>query len=193
MPTKLAEFPTCGLKLSVKEMSPTKVQRLYAEHIHGILFRLIGEVFAALPRAQTAVASGYSQRRDPATGQLQDEYLLSVRAPRSEWEMNDFTHLAAIRSSSGTTGQRFRLWSRCASRSLGHTRADALLHGFRARNESPCSALLSGFGGRSLAAVRAQRSECCIASKAASLCPHSVVDSRCALASRRTFRKLAGR
>ncbi|WP_457334546.1 DUF4236 domain-containing protein [Rhizobacter sp. P5_C2] len=96
MPTKLAAVPARGLKLSVKDLTATKVQRLYAEHVHGILFRLIGEVFAALPKAQTVVASGYSQRRDPATAQLRDDYLLSVRVQRSNWEANDFAHLAAI-------------------------------------------------------------------------------------------------
>jgi Protein of unknown function (DUF4236) len=96
MPTKLAAMPGRGLKLSVKEMTATKVQRLYAEHVHGILFRLIGEVFAALPTVQTVVASGYSQRRDPATAQMRDDYLLSVRVQRPEWEANDFAHLNAI-------------------------------------------------------------------------------------------------
>ncbi len=96
MPTKLAAVPARGLKLSVKEMGATKVQRLYAEHVHGILFRLVGEVFAALPRAQTVVASGYSQRRDPATAQMRDDYLLSVRVARSAWEVNDFQHLSSI-------------------------------------------------------------------------------------------------
>lgn len=96
MPTKLAAMPGRGLKLSVKEMTATKVQRLYAEHVHGILFRLIGEVFAALPTVQTVVASGYSQRRDPATAQMRDDYLLSVRVQRPEWEANDFAHLTAI-------------------------------------------------------------------------------------------------
>jgi hypothetical protein len=96
MPTKLAAMPGRGLKLSVKEMTATKVQRLYAEHVHGILFRLIGEVFAALPTVQMVVASGYSQRRDPTTAQMRDDYLLSVRVQRPEWEANDFAHLTAI-------------------------------------------------------------------------------------------------
>ena len=96
MPTRLAAVPARGLRLSVKELAPSRVQRLYAEHVHGILFRLVGEVFAALPRAQTVVASGYSQRRDPATAQLRDEYLLSVRVARADWQANDFSHLSAI-------------------------------------------------------------------------------------------------
>ena len=96
MPTKFAAVPARGLKLSVKELTATKVQRLYAEHVHGVMFRLIGEVFAALRTVQTVVASGYSQRRDPATAQMRDDYLLSVRVRRQDWEANDFGHLAAI-------------------------------------------------------------------------------------------------
>lgn len=96
MPTKLAAVPARGLKLSLKDLSATKVQRLYAAHVHGIIFRLVGEVFAAVPNAQTVVASGYSQRRDPATAQLRDDYLLSVRVQRSDWEVNDFAHISEI-------------------------------------------------------------------------------------------------
>lgn len=96
MPQTLAAVPSRGLKLSVKELSKTRVQRLYAEHAHGILFRLVGEVFAALPKTQTVVASGYSQRRDPGTAQMRNDYLLSVRVQRLEWEVTDFQHLGAI-------------------------------------------------------------------------------------------------
>jgi hypothetical protein len=96
MPNKLAAVPARGLKLSVKELGPTKVQKLYAEHIHGIVFRLIGEVFAALPTVQEVIAAGYSQRRDPTTAQLRDDYLLSVRASRSEWSKMDFAHLISL-------------------------------------------------------------------------------------------------
>lgn len=96
MPTKTASVPQRGLKLSVKEMSPTKVHKLYAAHVHGIVFRLVGEVFAALPNARQVVASGYSQRRGAADGQLRDEYLLSVRVRRDDWLTIDFAHLAAV-------------------------------------------------------------------------------------------------
>lgn len=96
MPTKLAAMPARGLKLSVKEMSATKVQHLYASHIHGVVFRLVGEVFASLPTAQEVIASGYSQRRDPATAQLREDYLLSVRVTRPAWEAIDFDHLETL-------------------------------------------------------------------------------------------------
>lgn len=96
MPTKLAAVPSRGLKLSVKEMSAAKVQKLYSDHVHSLMFRLIGEVFAALPSAQRVTCSGYSQRRSQLTGQLADEYLMSVRATRADWQKIDFKGLEAI-------------------------------------------------------------------------------------------------
>ncbi|MBF6024821.1 DUF4236 domain-containing protein [Lysobacter niastensis] len=85
MPDKVAGVPARGMKLSVKDMSPTQVQRLYMRHIHAIVFRIVGEIFAALPKAERVVISGYSQRSDKATGRIADEYLLSLIATRQEW------------------------------------------------------------------------------------------------------------
>lgn len=96
MPTKTATVPQRGLKLTVKELPATKVRRLYMDHVHGVVFRVIGETFASLPSAQTVVVSGYSQRPDKGTGQIADEYLLSVRVPRAAWGEIDFSNLSAI-------------------------------------------------------------------------------------------------
>lgn len=96
MPNKAASVPQRGIKLNVKELPATKVRKLYMDHIHGAVFRVIGEAFATLPTVQTVVASGYSQRPDKSTGQLVDEYLLSVRVPREAWQKIDFNNLAAI-------------------------------------------------------------------------------------------------
>ena len=96
MPNKLAAVPVRGLKLSVKGLAPAKVQKLYGEHIHSLAFRLVGEVFAALPVAQLIEFSGYSQRRSKVTGQMGNEYLLSVRVERPAWESIDFHGLKFI-------------------------------------------------------------------------------------------------
>jgi len=96
MPTRTASVPQRGMRLSVKDLSPTKVQRMYAAHVHGVAFLLIGETFAALPLVQRVILSGYTQRRSAATGQIADEYLLSVNATRDEWSRIDFAHLQAI-------------------------------------------------------------------------------------------------
>ncbi len=96
MPSCTAVMPTRGFKLSVKQMTPTAVQKLYMAHVHAIAFRIIGETFAALPLVETVVLSGYSQRPDKATGQLKDDYLLSVRVTRDDWSHIDFERLAHI-------------------------------------------------------------------------------------------------
>jgi hypothetical protein len=107
MPTKLAAVPSRGLKLSVKEMASGKVQKLYSDHVHSITFRLIGEVFAALPTVQLVVFSGYSQRRSKDTGQLSNEYLVSVMVARADWQQLDFEGLDDIDAASALS--RFNL------------------------------------------------------------------------------------
>ncbi|NWE47966.1 DUF4236 domain-containing protein [Pseudomonas gingeri] len=96
MPTSTASVSSRGLKLSVKAMSATAVQKLYMAHVHAVAFRIIGETFAALPKATTVVISGYSQRPNKATGSVSDEYLFSVRVTKTAWEDIDFGRLADI-------------------------------------------------------------------------------------------------
>lgn len=96
MPSKKATVPANGYKLSVKDISGANVQKLYMQHVHGVAFRIIGEVFATLPKAEEVVMSGYSQRPNKATGQISDEYLLSVRVKRSDWSRLAFGNLSAV-------------------------------------------------------------------------------------------------
>lgn len=96
LPNKTASVPQRGLRLSIKEMSPTQHQRLYMRHVHGIGFRIIGEIFAALPTVQLVVLSAYSQRPDPATGAARDDYLYSARVPRDRWQRIRFDNLATL-------------------------------------------------------------------------------------------------
>jgi len=44
MPDKTAMVPQRGFKLSVKEMGPTQVQRLYMRHVHAIDFGNLGQI-----------------------------------------------------------------------------------------------------------------------------------------------------
>lgn len=96
MPKKKAAVPASGNKLSVKDLSTTNIQKLYMQHVHGVAFRAVGEVFAALPKADEVVLSGYSQRPDKATGKISDEYLLSVRVKRSAWVQIAFENLELV-------------------------------------------------------------------------------------------------
>jgi hypothetical protein len=96
LPRKIASVPARGHKLSIKELPATRHQQLFMRHVHGIGFRIIGETFAVLPKAEEVVLSGYSQRPDKATGEVQDQYLYSVRVRRPEWERINFTNLADV-------------------------------------------------------------------------------------------------
>jgi hypothetical protein len=96
MPTKMAVPPTRGYQLNVKEMSALQVEQLHMRHIHGVGFRIIGEVFADLPRAHEVVFSAYSPRADPTMDQVCDAYLYSVRVERGQWQCINFDDLDAL-------------------------------------------------------------------------------------------------
>lgn len=96
MPTKTASVPQRGLKLTVKEMGVTHVQKMYAKHIHSIGFRLLGEAFGMLPTIGKVTLSGYSQRKSKTTGHEEDEYLFSLVVSRADWERINFNNLDSI-------------------------------------------------------------------------------------------------
>lgn len=90
IPLRDAAMAARGLKLNLRTRTQEEVRRAYVTHVHAVLFRLVGVAFRVLPSLGEVVASGYSQRRDPATARLGDEYLLSVRVPRADWAGIDF-------------------------------------------------------------------------------------------------------
>jgi hypothetical protein len=96
LPRKLTTVPERGYKLSVKELKGKTLQELYARHVHGIGFRIIGEVFATLPAVEEVTLSAFTQRDVPATGQRSDTYIYSVRAKRGDWVQINFKNLAAV-------------------------------------------------------------------------------------------------
>lgn len=96
MPNKNASAPQRGFKLSVKEMGPTQMQKLYMRHVHAVGFRIAGEAFAVSPKVDVVVLSAYSQRADKATGKVGDQYLYSTRIPRDQWLAIDFGNLANL-------------------------------------------------------------------------------------------------
>ena len=96
MPKEYAEVAKNGLKLIIKSRSETQTRKDYMTHIHGIGFRIIGETFKHLPIAERLILSGFSQRLNPATGVVSDEYLYSVRTDRHQWSQINFANLNHI-------------------------------------------------------------------------------------------------
>ena len=108
MPRKTATYSGRGWKVTIKELSDSKVAQLYMRHVHGIAFRVIGEIFSALPTVQSVVLSGYSQRPNKATGQIQNEYLYSVKVSRAEWGRVELSQSYIDRCYSGAFTLRFK-------------------------------------------------------------------------------------
>jgi len=96
LPNTTAEIAKSGLKINFKKRSETQIRKDYMTHVHGIGFRTLGTVFAALPKASVIILSAFSQRNNPATGEVNDEYLYSVRVNRKDWESINFGNLAGV-------------------------------------------------------------------------------------------------
>jgi hypothetical protein len=96
LPTKVAALTGRGFEIKFTEASATKVRQLYMRHVHGVGFRLMGEVFARLPVCEEVTLSAFSQRPDKQTGRVEDQYLYSVRAKRQDWRLIDFTNLNSV-------------------------------------------------------------------------------------------------
>ena len=96
MPRREARVPRRGLRLSIRLLSDARNRRNYARHIHGVLFRIIGECFASFPRMRRVVGSGFYQRVGSATGVIAEEYLISVSVDRRHWNRIDFCALERV-------------------------------------------------------------------------------------------------
>jgi hypothetical protein len=93
LPTKTATVAATGYRILFHELSPAKMRKLYADLVYGIVFRMLGETFAALPAVNRVTLSGYAERTDHATGNTRNDYLVSVRVSRAQWERINFTEL----------------------------------------------------------------------------------------------------
>lgn len=84
-----------GSKKAVVEEEKSEAQQRkdYSRHIHGIGMLLCGTVFNTLDQINTVVISGYSQRLSSADGQINDEYLYSVKIDRAGWENINLEHV----------------------------------------------------------------------------------------------------
>ena len=108
MPTRTASVSVLGYRLSIKEMGPVQRRKLYMAHVHGVGFRVVAEVFAALPTVQHVALSAYSQRVDAATGQVGDDYLYAVQVRRDDWAEINFGALENVDVVEALA--RFDLW-----------------------------------------------------------------------------------
>ncbi len=95
-PTQEARQGLRDLRLVITEKSPTQVRREYARHIHGVMLRIISTAFHTLPSLEALVIAGYSQRINPATGHIQDDYLFSAKVLRTVFAGINFHNLKEV-------------------------------------------------------------------------------------------------
>ncbi len=95
IPSKTASINARQNGLNIKNKTEKTLRQEYARHIHGCMFKLIGETFASLPLNNVQVA-GYSQRVSKTTGNIENEYLLSVIADRVTFSRINFDNLSLV-------------------------------------------------------------------------------------------------
>lgn len=95
-PQRTATLAASGKKLNVRAKPQKTLRTEYARHVHGIALRLASVIAAILPWSLRVIVSGYSQRLDPATGRVNDDYLLSVVFTRDGLEKIDYSTLDAV-------------------------------------------------------------------------------------------------
>ena len=93
LPQSEWRLPSRQWRLIKEDFGPVVRRRMYRDHVHGVAFRVIGEIFAALPTIEKAVVSGFTQDIDPATGAEVEQYLYSVQVTRTQWQAIDFRRL----------------------------------------------------------------------------------------------------
>lgn len=96
MPTETARVMKQEMRVLMSVKGEQERRLDYATHVHSIGFRIAGEAFAAMPGLGSVLISGFSQRQSRATGQVEEEYLYSVRIERSGWERIEFSQLDQI-------------------------------------------------------------------------------------------------
>lgn len=84
-PSQEAEFNKSGKRLLIKQKSATQQRKEYAQHVHGVVFRLLGTVFVTLPSIEQIEVAAYTQHTSAQTGYEEDVYLIAVTVTRQAW------------------------------------------------------------------------------------------------------------
>ncbi|MGM0984074.1 MAG: DUF4236 domain-containing protein [Pseudomonadota bacterium] len=96
LPDRYWTMPAKRLKLSPRKLGATRQRELYRRHVHGVAFRVLGTIFARLPRIERALVAGYRQVEAPDGSAARVQYLFSAKVSRESWEHLDFERLARL-------------------------------------------------------------------------------------------------
>lgn len=96
LPDRHWSMPAKRIKLTPHRLTATRQRQLYQAYLHGVAFRVLGAVFARLPRTELVLLSGYRPVADSSDGDASPSYLFSVKVTREQWERLDFDRLEAL-------------------------------------------------------------------------------------------------
>lgn len=83
-------------KLITKPRSEAQQRKDFVNLAYGSVFRVAGELLAALPTISSVVISSYIQRPCTKTGQQKDEFVMSAIIDRPTWHLIDFSQIHVI-------------------------------------------------------------------------------------------------
>jgi hypothetical protein len=86
MPTSISIVRKTRMSIEQKPKKDAEIRRDYIIHIHGLSLRIVSVIFALFPTIATVTVSGYTQRRDEITEDINDNYVLSVKFTRYDFE-----------------------------------------------------------------------------------------------------------
>ena len=95
MPTEKINTLASG-KISVKEKSQKEIKQEYAQCVSGIAFYFSGLFFNISSRINTIQISGYTQRVNKKTGNIDDNYIYSIKFQRDKFETLNFDQIDPI-------------------------------------------------------------------------------------------------
>lgn len=96
MPQLQYSLAVRNLTIMAKPLSTAAVSRLYAGHVHSVIFRLAGEAFAAGGSFDVLRIAAYRQETSPATGRIENVWILAVTISRDLWRTLAFANLTAV-------------------------------------------------------------------------------------------------
>jgi hypothetical protein len=108
LPAAEVQADVRGLTLTERALTAAARRRAYARHVHAVLFRLVGEAFAALDSVERVTAAGYTQRISAATGREVDDYILELDVDRRAWAAIDFGALDQVDPQAALAAFRLR-------------------------------------------------------------------------------------
>ncbi len=92
------EYAVVARSLTLKQtaLSGRALNRLYVSHVHGLLFRVIGEAMAAHGAFSQVRVGAYCQRTAPSTARREDVWIAEIAVDRSRWAEIDFRNLVDL-------------------------------------------------------------------------------------------------